>query len=304
MRFASSILVVGLLAPWVLNGCTGGNRGPDDWGDAGHSPTSSISNGVGPDDSSLGGRAEAGVSGSGDSGKDTGSSTTTAPLTPDAPVLADARPPALADAGPPALAGDGPVTGNGDVGTSLPPDVLDPAAVCAADHAAAVKRGTNMAANWDFASTATSWTPEFATTQVWNMKDASGTAASGSLAISYNNVDFGGSTRQVQGGSRQCVAVAGGSSYGFYARQFIGAGQSTGRAGVAVLFYAGADCTGAPTGNSTTPFPAIIDKWTLQCGATVAPAGSKSMAVRLVVQKSHSQPSVTVLFDDVLVVAQ
>jgi hypothetical protein len=148
------------------------------------------------------------------------------------------------------------------------------------------------------------WTIEYATSQTWNRQDRQGSAESGAVAITCNNVSVTGPPQQVECASRQCVPATAGTRYGFFARELMPDGQSLGRGGLAALFYGQAGCAGAPLGSFDSERPSTRGAWNGVCGSAAAPAGTLSMAVRLVVEKPRQEPRLTALFDDVLVLAR
>jgi hypothetical protein len=129
--------------------------------------------------------------------------------------------------------------------------------------------------------------------------DAAGGAASGGLDVTNPVVaDLDGST---MGGVRQCIPATAATTYSIFAQVFIPTGQAAGTAGVSVTYYPTNDCTGTTSGVLTTGLVTDAGGWKVTQGVSPAPAGAKSMAVRLVILKGFRAPSFHAYFDNVLV---
>ncbi|MEP6652023.1 MAG: hypothetical protein ABJA82_01610 [Myxococcales bacterium] len=147
------------------------------------------------------------------------------------------------------------------------------------------------------------WTAEFGMTTAWAAsRDAAGSGTSGALGVTNASVvDADGST---MGGARQCVAVTPGISYALAGQLFLPAGQGGGSAGINILFYASADCSGASPGQYTSTLITGTNAWTGVPGTVGSPATAHSMAVRLVVAKTFRAPAFQAYFDNVSLTPQ
>jgi hypothetical protein len=161
--------------------------------------------------------------------------------------------------------------------------------------------------NAGFAADAAGWTAEFGATQAFDLRNAqpSPAVSSGSLALTNGTVTAG-STQTFRARTTQCLSAAAGTSYTVHAQaMLVPGGAPEGGGGVSLTFYGGADCSGTVVG---TPFRPDLARgagsWTIVGGTTAGPAGARSMAVRLVAEKVASAPTLTVLFDNVLVKAR
>jgi hypothetical protein len=83
------------------------------------------------------------------------------------------------------------------------------------------------------------------------------------------------------------------------AQLFVASGQA-GVGTAAVWFYDSTDCSGANAGVSPSPSLSAVDQWLPISLTAPAPADARSAAVHLSAQKPGNQPSMKVLFDNVL----
>ena len=143
----------------------------------------------------------------------------------------------------------------------------------------------------------------------WHPVDPSDSDSSGSMGV-LNLLSGISPIGVVSEGARQCLPATQGKRYGTAVDVFIPSEQVYGwdggfedaKAGLSILFYRKDDCQGAsiPQGSSVT-LAQGADSWKRSSGWTLAPQETLSMAVRLVVIKPISQPSLSALFDNVLV---
>jgi hypothetical protein len=282
-HFAAALTVISMLPA-----CAGdGGQGVDDWGDIGERPSGSISTQTipsGPPDAAVDAAAVA----AGDVARDSaGASDVPAPPADLVPLPVDLAP-------PPDLA---PLIDLRDAEIDTAPVERCPRAA----FLAARGRHDNLLVA-DFASNTAlgSWAAEFGAAQSWDARDASGAPMSGAMAVSNANVVATSAATSLSG-TRTCLPISEGAQYDLWTQQMIAAGQPGGTGGLALLYFAAADCTGAPVGADTLPLSGTTTAWTIQCGTATAPGAAHSMAVRLVVAKTLEDPALTVLFDDVVV---
>jgi hypothetical protein len=153
--------------------------------------------------------------------------------------------------------------------------------------------------NWRFDSGATSWKADAGAVQQWDARNARpDQASSGSLLVRSTRVAQGEGF--VQGGSGQCLPALGGAAFLMAARAFIPQGQGEGSAALSIWFYGADDCADYLLSSATLQTVAGTDDWTTLSGKTTTPPATRSIYVRLVVNKPFSQPSFEALFDDVL----
>jgi len=143
----------------------------------------------------------------------------------------------------------------------------------------------------------------------WNGQDATRHSNSGSISV-LSLLSGPSPIGVVSEGARQCLEALAGAKYIAAVNVFIPSLQEFGwdggfesaEAGINILFYEKDNCEGAsiPKGFSAT-LGHGVDSWTSSVGVTTAPDGTRSMAVRLIVIKPISQPSLSALFDNVLV---
>jgi len=161
--------------------------------------------------------------------------------------------------------------------------------------------GNSLVVNPDFATSGSSWSPDFSMLASWTgAKDGNGDASSGALLVTNVVVaDVDGTT---QGGARQCVPVRPAIALSLSTQVFIPGGQnSTGSAGVEIDFYPTGDCTGPISGQFTSALIADTDTWKTIQGGTATPANAQTMAVRLVISKPFRNMALGAYFDNVLV---
>lgn len=155
-----------------------------------------------------------------------------------------------------------------------------------------------VALNSRFMSDAAGWEPEPTLHQAWDQRDASNIQGSGALLVRNTNTAQG--DKDMLAGSRQCLPAIGQEHYSVAANTFIPRGQGRGSAGIAVWFFSADNCVDT-RGAVTVQLVSATDQWLATHGTVQAPAGTRSMHIRLVTQKPFEQPSMEALFDDVLV---
>jgi hypothetical protein len=157
-----------------------------------------------------------------------------------------------------------------------------------------------LVANPGFDTGIAPWAAEYRMEASWNASDAAGSSNSGSVQVENQNVSA--SSGMVLGGVSQCVAVNAGANYVLAVQDFIPAGHPAGSASVGVWYYGTTDCSGmiAAGGVFQGPLAVATGSWQTLSTQTQAPAGVRSAAVRLLVQKPGNQASMDVFFDNVL----
>ena len=163
----------------------------------------------------------------------------------------------------------------------------------------------NLLVNAGFDQDLRGWVEEKNTAQAFVPRDAQGRAGSGAIAIiNAISAEDPGSTLA---GSGQCVEAKPQAHYQIRAQVLVEAGQSgtdsARAAGVNIRFWNAPACAGDFVGAAALPLApeTPFDVWRLVSGQATAPAGAKSMTVRLAAAKSFKQPPFRVLVDNVLV---
>jgi hypothetical protein len=111
----------------------------------------------------------------------------------------------------------------------------------------------NLLTNPNFNQNISGWTASPAGVAVWDSADAKASPSSGSARVTST-------ASQVQ--FQQCVAVTPGVKHDLIVRTRIPAGQSgTGIAYIAISYFAGAGCTGASRGSSSTVGISETGRW-------------------------------------------
>ena len=155
-----------------------------------------------------------------------------------------------------------------------------------------------LVSNAAFDSTVSGWSVETTAEQAWGAGDAHDVTSSGSISVKsslyYESDSF------AMTGSFQCLPVVAAHRYQAAAELFIAFGQpSVGNGALGLLFYDGDNCTGATMG-STVAQSGMVDVWQPVEVAYEAPAGSKSVLLRLLAVKPMFESSFEVRFDNVL----
>jgi hypothetical protein len=159
--------------------------------------------------------------------------------------------------------------------------------------------GGGLATNGEFDHDAAGWTTEYLAMTTWSSNDAASSPSSGSLAVENTNVaNLDGNTTVA---ARQCLPATSGASYDVSSSVYLASGQGTGAAGVSLIFYASADCSGPQLSVSIPTPSSATDAWSMVGGTASAPGTAQSMAVRLIVVKPFQQVSLEARFDDVQV---
>lgn len=197
--------------------------------------------------------------------------------------------------------GTGGLADAGPRGDATPGDARAPGMCPDSDKNGVTDCAENLVKNGDLSVDLTGWIAQPYTTQDFILEDALGDPQSGSIAVtSTNMIDMDGLSMV---GPRQCVATAA-SAFDVRAQVFVRSILATAQAAVNVPFFATADCSGSQITSYTSPLVSGQGAWQLTKGTMTAPAGSKSMSVRLVVIKPFKQPALKVLFDNVLLRAK
>ena len=143
------------------------------------------------------------------------------------------------------------------------------------------------------------WKAELTVSQQWDERNARADQDSGTISVT--NATVAEVDAVILGGSGQCQPALGSQDYLVAARTFMAGGQGEGSAGVNVWFYGADDCADYLLSSLGPASVTQTDSWVLVQGAMKSPPATRSMRVRLVVQKPYTQTSLTALFDDVLV---
>jgi hypothetical protein len=167
------------------------------------------------------------------------------------------------------------------------------------DHDSVQDCTETLVKNSRFMTDGSSWTAEPTLSQRWDNRNARPDQTSGALAVKNTNVAQG--EGNMLSGSTQCITAEGDRSYVLAARAFIPSGQGAGSAGIGVWFYADEGCKDFFISSATSELVSQADAWLLAQSVVVAPSATRAILVRLVSSKPFAQPSLEVLFDDVLV---
>ena len=153
--------------------------------------------------------------------------------------------------------------------------------------------------NPSFATTADDWSVELGATQAWKNEDARGLSGSGSVSIT--NTKVGSAGVWSSSGSGQCLVAKSGEMVELGARALIPSGQGQGYGRVGFIIYGNDGCQGTLLTSVTTGTVTEAGAWQGVHGKTKLPPATRSIYVRLVVEKPAPDTSFEVLFDDVLV---
>jgi hypothetical protein len=195
--------------------------------------------------------------------------------------------------------------GSGDADASL-----TPLPVC--NYSGAVVPGCeSLVSNPGFATDTAGWDAEIpSTTMSWNAMDEASDKDSGSLAVV--NALSGSADGTADRGAAQCLPTTAGQAYGFAADVFVPEGQGAGidggtfdaTAGVSVIFYPMAGCTGYSLSSAISDVSSQSGVWAHHEGHATAPREAQSMLVRLDTLKNFQQIQFEADFDNVLVKAE
>jgi hypothetical protein len=158
----------------------------------------------------------------------------------------------------------------------------------------------NAVVNPDFDVDASNWFESNAQIHVgWDAtRNKVGVAGSGAGFVS-NTHSIAGATFSID----QCVlfsGVAPGTTYDFGAWVFTPSGQGTsGNAKVEIVYWDADNCVGQKVATLATATSVGFDSWSLQTSSSLAPAGSKSVQIRLALQKNEAASVYSVAFDGV-----
>jgi hypothetical protein len=155
-----------------------------------------------------------------------------------------------------------------------------------------------VAQNPRFDQDAKSWSADSGVTQSWQADDARAKPGSGSLKVTFTTGD--GSSGWALGATGQCVPAWGEDSYEVAARARVANAQAGGQAQLSLAFFGNEGCADSFLGSVTVQTTDAPGVWSSLRGSLKAPAGSRSVLVRLAAAKLGSQTSLEVHFDDVL----
>jgi len=154
----------------------------------------------------------------------------------------------------------------------------------------------NVLVNPGFDSDILSWDNPYNEPAIWDGRDASDSAASGS-ALLTNDLGNGGST----GILSQCFDVSEGAAINFSAKVYQPSGQTgEGFGHLRIRFYSEAACqTYLSSGNSSSD-DSSFDTWIAVSGSDTAVASSGSVRLYLAIIGTVSNEDFAVHFDDVV----
>jgi hypothetical protein len=188
------------------------------------------------------------------------------------------------------MAGSGGAGGSGGIADDGPCGDLDRNGVQDCEE--------TLVQNARFDQSVDEWTAELNMLQSWSNTDARGLASSGSLKL--RNERSSTSAGYTLAGAGQCLFAWTAETYELGARAFIDPESGDGRAVINLLIYGNDGCTGTLLGSVTPAFLAEKGAWQVMHSAIKMPAGTRSVYLRLAVEKPLSEPPVEALFDDVL----
>lgn len=154
--------------------------------------------------------------------------------------------------------------------------------------------------NASFDANLNDWHEEVNALANWEDEDALGFDASGSVSITNRTVD---EERDglIMRGVWQCVPAEGGKKYQLLTQIRVSTdNEGQGWGGINVWFSEQPDCTGTLV-TASTPLLGTTTDWSQTETIADAPVESKSMLVRLVVNKHYQALPVTIDFDNVLI---
>jgi hypothetical protein len=156
--------------------------------------------------------------------------------------------------------------------------------------------------NADFDFDAEKWEADLYVLADWLADDTQASPTSGSIRV--RNTRKGNFDDFIPQGVSQCVPVTEGLRYTFSAETFIKPGQAVGYAEIAAWFYREPECAGNPGELYGVAASTSTNQWVITTGTgLIAPAGAKSMRVRLNAKKPWREVSFEVQFDAVRVKA-
>jgi hypothetical protein len=155
----------------------------------------------------------------------------------------------------------------------------------------------NPVRTWTFDDGTQDWSPEAGIEQRFGSDDAAGDKRSGSLLLTHTLV--AGSDEYELGGTMQCLPVTGDTVYRLSAKTFVPKDQGPGGSGFIMAYFNADDCQGLQLDllNYASDKTGV---WSRAQKTRLAPAGTKSVLLRLVVTKVWRLPSFDVAFDDVV----
>lgn len=150
-------------------------------------------------------------------------------------------------------------------------------------------------ANGSFDAGTAGWAPGVGITLGRSTNDVGASSQSGSLDV----VMSGDPSLAQQAGAAQCLSIAAGATVKAQAAVLV-PGQTATQASVNLWFYESADCSGSIAGVFSS-VPSVSAIWQAVVASTQAPAGARSVLVRLAVLKPIGQTAAEALFDNVSV---
>jgi hypothetical protein len=152
--------------------------------------------------------------------------------------------------------------------------------------------------NLGFDTDGAPWIAEFGMLATWTRtQDFARNSASGALGVT--NAIVAEAEGTTMGGVRQCVVSRPGAADSISAQIFIPGGQGPVAAGLQLLFFPSADCSGGINGSYTSALTSGTDAWVAVAGTPPAPAFAHSAAVRLIIVKTFRAAASRAYFDNV-----
>ena len=200
--------------------------------------------------------------------------------------------------------GNGGTAGLADAGTTFAGAAGKPFEGPCGDlnHDAVDDCSQTLVQNSRFDTVASDWVSESSLTQTWDARNASGKAGSGSLLLSNTTPVVPGALGSAMVGSHQCVPVTSEAYYDVAARILLADGQTGGQGGINLALFDDASCAGNVVSGVTPIIGGEAGQWHDLYGKVWIPGGVHSVYVRLVAIKPFTQPALSVLIDDVLIV--
>ncbi len=156
-----------------------------------------------------------------------------------------------------------------------------------------------LAVNADFNRTISGWDSAQGGVIRWVDFDSQMAKSSGSLAV--KNGLLGDLDGTISVAAVQCLDADGESLYQYGANMFIRKGQPYGLGIIIVYFYTQPGCQGSVSSATTVAGTDATNEWMLAVGNLTTPENTKSMSVRLNVQKAYRVDPMEILFDAVRV---
>ncbi len=203
---------------------------------------------------------------------------------------------AVGQAGQAEQAGQGGEAGQGEGGAATFPDGCSDL-----DRNGISDCTESLLQNSAFTSDTTHWTSEIGATLSWDATDLLGDAGSGSALVTSSQVIDNPGDLVVS--AFQCIPVHAGKLVSVWADAQIDSRAANGQAEISFWFFPNADCPGDSPSIAATPATEDqIGRVVTLKGRAPVPDDMVAMRLRLSVVKPFRTPSVSVRFDNVLVV--